>query len=72
MRYDLAKCYLNYANQYVLFEDAEVTGGGFCATTDGSGVNEHGRKPETRYGDADIAGKRGNCLKKLCVNDKYN
>jgi len=36
------------------------------------GVNSNGGKLAPRYGDADIKNKRGNCINKFCVNDKYH
>jgi hypothetical protein len=72
MRYDVAKCYINYDGKYVLFEDEEFTGSNLCSQTAGTGVNNKGRKPESRYGDANTFGNRGKCIKQLCVNDKYH
>ena len=70
MRYQTARVYVNNAGRYVGFEDKEVFGLSICTDGQGTGVNEPGRKPEPRYGDA-TAGK-GNCTKQICVNDKYH
>jgi hypothetical protein len=72
MRYIVAECYINSAGDYVRFEDDEVIGRSLCSQTAGTGVNEAGRKPEPRYGDADKAQDRGKCRDKICVNDKYH
>jgi hypothetical protein len=68
MRYDCALCYINNSYKYVLCE--EVFGLSLCTDGQGTGVNEPGRKPEPRFGNA-TAGK-GNCKKQICVNDKYH
>jgi hypothetical protein len=70
MRYDCAHVYLNSAGRYVGFGDPEEFGLSLCANGQGTGVNEPGRKPEPRYGNA-TAGK-GDCKKQICVNDKYH
>jgi hypothetical protein len=70
MRYDCAQIYLNSASKYVVNADKEVTGLSLCTDGQGTGVNEPGRKPEPRYGNA-TAGK-GDCTKQICVNDKYH
>jgi len=70
MRYRCAKIYLNSAGRYVVCADEEITGLSLCTNGQGTGVNEPGRKPEPRYGNA-TAGK-GDCKKQICVNDKYH
>jgi len=70
MRYTCARCYINRAGDYVLFPDKEEFGLSLCKNDQGTGVNEPGRKPEPRYGNA--AEKKGNCEKQICVNDKYH
>jgi len=70
MRYDCAHVYLNNAGRYVGFGDPEEFGLSLCTNGQGTGVNEPGRKPEPRYGNA-TAGK-GDCKKQICVNDKYH
>jgi hypothetical protein len=48
----------------------ETVGQGLCVLPTGTGVNKEGRKPRTRYGDADKG--RGACAHKICVNDLYH
>ena len=68
MRYSAAHVYMNRASKYVLFREDEEVGLSICDDGQGTGVNEPGREPEPRYGDA--AAGRGNCEKQICVNDK--
>jgi hypothetical protein len=68
MRYDCARVFISGAGRFVYYPVDEETGLGICTNAQGTGVNEAGRKPEPRYGDA-TAGK-GNCAKQICVNDK--
>ena len=70
MRYDCAEIYLNNAGDYVVVSELEVMGLSLCTNGQGTGVNEPGRRPEPRYGNA-TEGK-GNCPKQICVNDKYH
>ncbi len=48
----------------------EIVGQGLCVLPTGTGVNKEGRKPRTRYGDADEG--RGACADQICVNDLYH
>ena len=74
MRYDDASAVKKpNGNIYILpnrYGQSELTGMYLCDKADGSGVNESGRKPFSRYGNADAG--RGNCKKQFCVNDKYH
>jgi len=45
----------------------EIGGYGLCTSSDGTGVNAAGRKPQPRWGDAGI----GNCARRICVNDAF-
>ena len=79
MRYHVANIYINDAGEYVFFSDYEKTGMGLCQDPRGTGVNDkdrgidsHGGKLESRYGDADSDNGGGKCLKRFCVNDKYH
>jgi len=72
MRWVIAEIYVNSAGEYVRFDDDEVIGQSLCTQTAGTGVNKAGRKPEPRYGDADMAKYRGKCKEKFCVNDLYH
>jgi hypothetical protein len=70
MRYACAYGYKDNSGNYEIFADREKFGLDICPDGQGTGVNEPGRKPEPRYGNA-TAGK-GNCPKQICVNDKYH
>ncbi len=70
MRYKCACCYINNSFKYVYFADEEKLGLNLCTGSQGTGVNEPGRLPEPRYGNA-TAGK-GDCTRQICVNDKYH
>jgi hypothetical protein len=54
----------------------ERPGNTFCTSPDGTGVNHPSRTtPKPRYGDADYEARfgpaqRGNCLHRVCVNDR--
>jgi hypothetical protein len=70
MRYDAAWFYTRDPGDAERFEvpDLEHAGMGFCASTDGTGVNDPGRRPQHRHGDA----AKGRCQEQLCINDRYH
>ncbi|MBA3027948.1 MAG: hypothetical protein FP816_03920 [Desulfobacteraceae bacterium] len=71
MRYDCSESYYGYTTHFWLsLQDEEPVGQGLCVGSSGTGVNKAGRKPYSRYGDAD-AGK-GACADQICVNDLYH
>jgi hypothetical protein len=70
MRYACAHGYKDNSGNYEIFADKEKFGLDICTDSQGTGVNEPGRKPEPRFGNA-TAGK-GDCTKQICVNDKYH
>jgi len=70
MRYTCAHGYRDNSGKYEIFADKEIFGLDICTDGQGTGVNEPGRRPESRYGNA-TAGK-GDCTKQICVNDKYH
>jgi hypothetical protein len=70
MRYNCAHVYKDKSANYAIFLEDEKFGLEICANATGTGVNEPGREPEPRYGNA-TAGK-GDCPKQICVNDKYH
>jgi hypothetical protein len=67
MRYDDAHGYYPDAGPPAVryFTPTETAGTGLCAQSEGTGVNEPGRQPQPRYGNA----VRGNCVGQLLVND---
>jgi hypothetical protein len=70
MRYDNAEAYRSKANLNDRYLVTEVPGFTLCTSGTGTGVNEAGHAPQSRYGDA--AANRGNCKGQICVNDLYN
>lgn len=71
MRYDNAQAYASSVvlrNRYASF--TEVVGVLLCNTSAGTGVNEEGRLPQSRYGPASPG--RGACMNQILVNDKVN
>lgn len=75
-----ANCYMRYATAwaYVLKRDPsvrmlvnEVKGLSICTSAAGTVVNADAHQPQSRYGPADTANRRGNCKGQLCVNDLY-
>ncbi len=76
MRYDISQARYGggpglYGGRYCLFwECQEPVGQNLCTSPDGTGVNQEGRKTDTRYADA--ASDRGDCVDKICVNDLYH
>jgi hypothetical protein len=70
MRYDDAWGYTPIAgpaNARIYILGGESAGYGLCTQGQGTGVNEPGRDPQPRYGDA--ASGRGNCRGQILVND---
>ncbi len=67
MRYDIAGAYVARQNSNVRYRIGEKPGLGLCSEHRGSGVNENGRSPQSRYGDA--AAGRGDCKSQILVND---
>lgn len=70
MRYNLAGAYVHPrgpADGRVIVPDAELAGMSFCGSPAGTQVNDSGRKPWPRYGDAGPG--FGNCRATLCVRD---
>ncbi|MCM2286122.1 MAG: hypothetical protein NDI81_15155 [Desulfobacula sp.] len=71
MRYDISTAIPDRFSRYCLvWECQEPVGQGLCASPAGTGVNQMGRKPFSRYVDA--ASGRGNCTDQICVNDLYH
>lgn len=70
MRYDDAQGYYSKARpadtRYYIV-GGEGAGFGLCTQKEGTGVNEPGRDPQPRYGDA--ASGRGTCRGQILVND---
>ncbi len=66
MRYSCADAYISPTDPSVryLIPD-EMTGLGLCKDARGTGVNDPGRRPRPRHGDA----SSGNCYEQPCVND---
>ncbi len=67
MRYDCASAYVNpkRADGRVKILDGEVSGWDLCDNKKGTGVNDRGRKPVSRYGDAE----KGDCKSQVnCVD----
>jgi hypothetical protein len=67
MRYDNSNAYVSDADSKVRYSVREPVGHALCNTASGTGVNEPGRLPQARYGEASAG--RGNCLQQLLVND---
>jgi hypothetical protein len=72
MRYDCSEAFTSGGDrQYCLiWEGQEPVGQGLCTSPDGTGVNEIGRKPISRYSES--SNGRGACADKICVNDLYH
>ena len=74
MRYDAAEAYIpNGFSNVRYFRVEEITGQHLTDTVTGTEVNDAnhstGLGPLSRYGDADTAHQRGNCLSQVNVND---
>ncbi len=66
MRYSCAEAYVSPADSSVRYlVDSEMSGLGLCKDSQGTGVNDPGRRPRPRYGNA----SSGNCFDQPCVND---
>ena len=67
MRYDDAKAYRSQADPKVRYVVEEAAGSALCNAFVGTGVNDSGHKPQSRYGNA--ASGRGFCRSQILVND---
>jgi hypothetical protein len=68
MRYDVSGAYASTAEPHVrYFAFEEPFGRSFCRTSAGTGPNDPGHAPQSRYGEA----RRGGCLHQICVNDRH-
>jgi len=70
LRYNLAGAYVHPrrpADGRVVVPDGELSGRTFCENPAGTQINDAGRKPWPRYGDA--GPKAGNCKAQLNVRD---
>jgi hypothetical protein len=69
MRYHFADLFQSTqpATYYMIETDPEPAGRQICPSSNGTGVNRSGRKPEPRFGNA--AAGRGGCAHVFCVND---
>lgn len=69
MRYYFAKFYVakNKPEKtfYWVTPGTERIGMNLCRSTQGTGLNEQGHKPQSRYGDA----ASGDCFSQICPND---
>ena len=52
---------------YLITPGTERIGMEICRSGKGTGVNDAGHKPQSRYGDT--TGEAGNCFKQICPND---
>ena len=79
MRYDNANAYATTSEiRYLVLNPALGSAGTirniFCSSQTGTGINAPNRKPRTRFGNASSSASagpanRGQCLKRICVND---
>lgn len=67
MRYDDATAYRSQADSKVRYIVEEAVGTGLCNGFVGTGVNDSGHQPQSRYGDARSG--RGFCRSQILVND---
>ncbi len=69
MRYDCALAYMKGVDlrYYLQPWDQEKPGQRLCTSAEGTGVNDEGRAPQSRYGDA--AKDRGDCVDYVRVKD---
>jgi hypothetical protein len=70
MRYDCAMAYVSQSAADVRYVVTEPVGQSLCGSPNGTGVNDPGRSPQSRYGAAGAG--RGNCLSQILVNDAAN
>ena len=69
MRYDDASGYIPNADPTsVCYTPGETAGTSLCTSRTGTGINDSGRSPQARYGDASFG--LGNCVGQILVNDK--
>lgn len=73
MRYTHARAYRSLTDPKTLYYhgETEVVGRTLCSSTAGAGVNEKGRKPQPRYGNADEEARRGDCLHRFVISDRW-
>jgi hypothetical protein len=71
MRYGAAWAYVLKADPSVRMLVTETKGLSICTSAAGTVVNADAHRPQSRYGSADTANRRGNCKGQLCVNDLY-
>ncbi len=70
MRYGCSNGYVSKADPAIrYFVPLEMTGMFLCEDPAGNGVNASDHAPQSRYGDANAAARRGNCKHQVCVND---
>ena len=78
MRYWVAHAYPAIADPTVRYlTHGEIRGTALCLNRTGTGINDAGRSPQSRYGDAATRGNggpivildRGDCLHQVRVND---
>ena len=67
MRYNTSQSYVGRAAKDVRYRVSEVMGASLCRTSQGTGVNDVGRAPQSRYGAA--SNSRGDCSHQILVND---
>jgi hypothetical protein len=71
MRYDCAQAYVKGIGERYFLQagEQERPGQRLCVSAEGTGVNDKGRHPQSRYGDA--AKDRGACVHHIRVKDPY-
>ena len=67
MRYDAATGYVSTTDPLLRYTTKETPGTTLCDSVAGTGVNDSGRTPQSRFGDA--ASGRGRCKLQILVND---
>jgi len=67
MRYDNSRTYIADADATIRYKVREPVGHASCSNPAGTGVNEPGRRPQSRYKEA--AAGRGDCQHQLLVTD---
>ena len=74
MRYYFAKFYeskqpavMGNKMYYLVAPGTERIGLQLCRSGKGTGINDAGHRPQSRYGDT--AGAAGNCFEQICPND---
>lgn len=67
MRYFSSQAYVSSDDTTIRFRVQEAPGATLCTASNGTGVNDAGRNPQSRYGSA--AAGRGNCKAQILVTD---